>query len=229
MKAMARILVVEDEVELNEMVCDFLASQGHEASGATDGAEALKRFFEVPPELVVLDLNLPTVDGLSVARTIRTQSEVPVIVISARGEEEDRIDGFRSGVDDYVVKPLSLPELALRIEAILRRRNGAHSGTRLVVGDLVVDAEERQVSIAGRAVPLTLAQFEILRTLAGAPRRVFTRLQLLQSYQPNAFAGYERTIDVHVKNLRKLIETDPSQPRRIVTVRGVGYRMEIGS
>lgn len=238
---MNTILVVEDEIELNQMVRDYLEHQGYRAVSATDGPEALRRVFAAPPDLVVLDLNLPGLDGIDVARTIRSQTAVPLILLTARGEEEDRLAGFDAGADDYVVKPFSLPELSMRIAAVLRRSAGAGrvpvagiggddpAEAPLVVGDLVVDRIRRAIHVAGRDISPTAAQFAILERMASAPGRVFTRLQLLESFQQDAFEGYERTIDVHIKNIRKLIEADPRAPRRIVTVWGVGYRLEAPS
>lgn len=228
---MATILVVEDEAELNTIVCDYLGHRGYTTVGVMDGATALRKVFESTPDLVLLDLNLPGLDGLDVARTIRSQSGIPVIVTTARSDEEDRLAGFETGIDDYVVKPFSLPELAMRVAAVLRRTGnaGSHEGRRdgtIVAGDLIVDGERRVVVVGDREVHPTAAQFAVIQTLARSPGRVYTRLQLLESFQADAYEGYERTIDVHIKNLRKLIETNPRKPTRIVTVWGVGYRLE---
>jgi DNA-binding response OmpR family regulator len=229
---MARVLVVEDETQLNQMICDYLTHQGHETSSAHDGTTALRLIFELKPDLVILDLNLPGLDGLDVARTITSQTTVPVIMATARGEEEDRLDGFGVGADDYVVKPFSLPELAMRVAAVLRRGRGGDAvepreSTAIVrVGDITIDTERHAVHRGGQRIDLTAAQFAILLRLASSPGRVYSRLQLLESFQPDAYEGYERSIDVHIKNIRKLIEDDPHAPRRIVTVWGVGYRME---
>ncbi|MFW5694241.1 MAG: response regulator transcription factor [Alkalispirochaeta sp.] len=229
---MPRILVVEDEPDLNQMIADFLAHKGYTTAQAFDGSAAMRLLFQSPPDLVILDLNLPHVDGLDVARTITSQTSVPVIMATARGEEEDRLQGFQVGADDYVVKPFSLPELAMRVAAVLRRSKmqNPHTDTSgdplVIVNDLVIDTEQHAVQIAGRPVHLTAAQFSILLRLARNPGRVFSRLQLLESFQHDSYEGYERTIDVHIKNIRKLIETDPGRPQRIVTVWGVGYRME---
>ena len=230
MQTMHTILVVEDEPELNQMVRDFLTHRGYETIEARDGASALRTVFERAPDLVILDLNLPTLDGIDVARTIRAQTTTPVIMVTARGEEEDRLRGFEVGADDYVVKPFSLPELAMRVAAVLRRGTGggqsADTPARIVVGDLVIDPDRRTVHVGDRPVHMTAAQFAILSRLAAHPGRVYTRLQLLESFQEDAFEGYERSIDVHIKNIRKLIEENPREPRRVVTVWGVGYRME---
>ncbi len=226
---MPTILVVEDEPDLNQMIADFLTHKGYIAIQSYDGSSALRLLFQTPPDLVILDLNLPHVDGLDVARTITTQTKVPVILATARGEEEDRLQGFDAGVDDYVVKPFSLPELAMRVAAVLRRsQTSDHPADTpvITVDDLVIDTEQYTVHVAGRSVHLTAVQFTLLLHLARNPGRVYSRLQLLESFQQDSFEGYERTIDVHIKNIRKLIESDPTKPRRIVTVWGVGYRME---
>lgn len=226
-----RVLIVEDEPELNAMIRDFLVARGYAAESVFDGTAAVRRVFEDPPEIVILDLNLPGLAGLDVARTITTQTEIPIIVTTARGEEEDRLGGFEAGVDDYLVKPFSLAELAMRIQAVLRRgsRRPEAAATApqqtLRVGELRLDAQRREVFVGERQVRLTAVQFAILQRLARSPGRVFSRLQLLESFQEHAFEGYERTIDVHIKNIRKQLERDPRRPQRILTVRGVGYRL----
>lgn len=229
---MQTILVVEDEPDLNQMIADFLTHKGYATIQAYDGSTAMRLLFQSPPDLVILDLNLPHIDGIDVARTITTQTNVPVIIATARGEEEDRLHGFEVGADDYVVKPFSLPELAMRVAAVLRRAHGTgqpDDDQLITVDDLVIDSDQYTVQVAGNSVHLTAAQFAILLHLARNPGRVYSRLQLLESFQQDSFEGYERTIDVHIKNIRKLIEADPRNPRRIVTVWGVGYRLERAS
>ena len=228
-----RVLIVEDEPELNAMIRDYLASRGFEPVCVLDGAAAVRSVFEDPPDIVVLDLNLPGLGGLDVARTIVSQSSVPIIVTTARGEEEDRLEGFLSGVDDYLVKPFSLPELGMRIAAILRRAGGPSADRRPVprdrtirLGDLRIDPDRREVYVGERRAELTAVQFALLWRIARAPGRVFTRRELLESVHGDAVEGYERTIDVHVKNIRKQIEVDSRRPTRLVTVHGVGYRLE---
>jgi two-component system alkaline phosphatase synthesis response regulator PhoP len=248
---MATILIVEDEVELNHMVGDYLKRAGHSIRHAYDGSGAVKEVFQNPPDLVVLDLNLPGLAGIDVARTVTDQTGIPIIIVSARGEEEDRLAGFSAGVDDYMVKPFSLPELQMRIAAVLRRTaefpktpanapDGAthphhpkHSQqpehpqpTRFSVGDLVIDEDRRSVTVGGTTAELTAAQFDILAAMARSPGRVFTRAKLLETFQDHAFEGYERTVDVHIGKIRKQIEDDPSAPTRLTTVWGVGYRLE---
>ena len=224
-----RVLLVEDERELALMMQDYLTARNFHVQTVFDGAAALKAAFSEPPDIVVLDLNLPGLDGMEVARTIRSQTDLPIIIASARGEEEDRIGGFTVGADDYVVKPVSLPELVARINAVLRRTSRSEAGREgavVRVGDLVLDPERRRVSVAGRPVHLTAAQFAVLARLASAPGSVFTRMQLLESFQPNPYDGYERTIDVHIKNIRKQIEDDPRRPQRLTNEWSVGYRLE---
>jgi len=226
---MASILVVEDEVELNKMITDYLRTKEYTVRQAFDGPTAIREVFQSPPDLVVLDLNLPRLGGLEVARTVSEEASIPMIVVSARGEEEDRLAGFDAGIDDYMVKPFSLPELAMRIAAVLRRTERSRDGEstdRIVAGSLVIDTRRRTVTAGGVPADLTAAQYAILLALAREPGRVFTRLQLLETFQDHAFAGYERTVDVHIGKIRKQIEEDPASPRRLITVWGVGYRLE---
>lgn len=225
-----QVLVVEDEADLNRMVSDYLRAQGFEPLSASSGPEAIGTAFRSLPDIVLLDLNLPGVDGLDVARTITSQLGIPVVATTARGEEEERLAGFRAGVDDYVVKPFSLPELVMRIRAVLRRASGPagridSASRQVVVGDVIIDPGRRSVTVAGREVSLTTAQFEIVARLAAHPGRVYTRLELLESFGDSEFDGYERTIDVHIKNIRKAIGEPAGAPKRILTVRGVGYRL----
>ncbi len=227
------VLIVEDEADLNTMISDFLVSRGFETASVYDGPAAVRAVFEDPPDIVVLDLNLPGLAGLDVARTIVSQTSIPIVVTTARGEEEDRLAGFLSGADDYLVKPFSLPELTLRIQAVLRRtagtiRSEGQASPRRVlrIGGLRVDPDRREVYVDDRRVSLTALQFDLLYLLSSAPGRVFSRARILEAVQGSRFEGYERTIDVHVKNIRKRIEEDPARPRRLVTVRGVGYRLE---
>jgi DNA-binding response OmpR family regulator len=220
---------VEDEVELNKMISDYLRTKDYTVRQAYDGPTAIREVFQSPPDLVILDLNLPRLGGLEVARTVSEEASIPMIVVSARGEEEDRLAGFDAGIDDYVVKPFSLPELAMRIAAVLRRTGRSRdieNDERIVAGSLVIDTRRHAVTAEGAPVELTAAQYAILVALAREPGRVFTRLQLLETFQDHAFAGYERTVDVHIGKIRKQIEADPSSPRRLITVWGVGYRLE---
>jgi DNA-binding response OmpR family regulator len=220
------ILIVDDEPKIVKTVRAYLESAGFRVATAGDGQSALTAFRHEKPALVVLDLGLPGLDGLDVARALRKESEVPIIMLTARVDETDRLIGLELGADDYVTKPFSPRELAARVRAVLRRAGAGREAAPapIVVGDVNLDMERRQVFVAGRAIDLTPTEFELLVILARHPGRVFTRLDLLDRVQGYAFEGYERTVDAHVKNLRQKIEPDPKQPRYILTVFGVGYK-----
>lgn len=219
------ILVVDDEPMVREVVVRYLERDGYITVEAADGDEALVRFAESTPDLVVLDLMLPGTDGLAVCRWIRERSSAPVVMLTARGEEADRIVGLEIGADDYVQKPFSPRELVARVRAVLRRAASPRDAAeRLAFGDLEIDSACREVTLAGESLKLTAKEFDLLWFLAGNPRRVFSRDHLMQRVW-----GYESSIDtgtvtVHVRRLREKIETDPSHPLRIETVWGVGYR-----
>jgi two-component system alkaline phosphatase synthesis response regulator PhoP len=235
---MATILVVDDEPKIARLVRDYLEASGFRVVLAHDGQTALAQFRYERPDLVVLDLNLPggqggLMDGLDVARAMRQDRNTPIIMLTARVEETDRIVGLELGADDYVTKPFSPRELVARVRAVLRRAPGGTAGEAasapVQAGDLTIDPEKRSVTRAGAgaqasAIDLTTTEFDLLLTLARTPGRVFSRMELLDRVQGAAYEGYERTIDVHVKNLRKKIEPDPRHPRYILTVYGVGYR-----
>jgi DNA-binding response OmpR family regulator len=219
------ILVVDDEPKIARLVRDYLEQAGYRVTLAYNGREALAAFRHEKPRLVVLDLMLPEVDGLDVARTIRKESETPVIMLTARVEEADKLIGLELGADDYVTKPFSPRELVARVRAVLRRTEGQErAAPALSVGDLEIDPERRRVVVAGRPVDLTPTEFDLLTVLARHPGRVFSRLELLERVQGYAYEGYERTIDAHVKNIRQKIEADPRKPRYILTVYGLGYK-----
>ena len=220
------ILVVDDEPKIVKTVRAYLESGGYRVVTAGDGRTALTLFRHEKPGLVILDLGLPAVDGLDVARTLRRESNVPIIMLTARVEETDRLVGLELGADDYVTKPFSPRELVARVRAVLRRAGPERdvSTPPIVAGDLTVDLERRLLTMAGRAVDLTPTEFDLLVVLASHPGRVFSRMELLDRVQGYAFEGYERTVDAHVKNLRQKIEPDPKQPRYLLTVFGVGYR-----
>ena len=225
-----KILVVEDERGLNQMIRDYLSALGFEVSGAYDGLGALDRAKEGIPDLIVLDLQLPGLDGLDVARRLRQGSNVPIIMLTARADEADKLIGLEIGADDYLTKPFSLKELAARIRTVLRRvRTGTTSiqddDTVLTHLDLRLDPSKRSVTKDGVVIPLTAVQFNIMRLFMRNPGQVFTRLRILEAAEGINNEGYERTIDVHIKNLRKAIEADPSQPRYLLTVWGVGYKL----
>jgi len=220
------ILVVDDEQKIVKTVRAYLENAGFRAVTAADGQAALTVFRHEKPSLVILDLGLPGMDGLDVARTLHKESNVPLIMLTARVDEADRLIGLELGADDYVTKPFSPRELVARVRAVLRRTGGERETTAppVVAGDVSIDPERRRVTVAGRAVELTPTAFDLLIVLARHPGRVFTRLELLDQVQGYAFEGYERTVDAHVKNLRQKIEPDPRQPRYLLTVFGVGYK-----
>ena len=227
MNPVVHVLVVDDEPRIVEVVRDYLADAGYRVSTARSGDEALRHVRSITPDLVVLDLGLPGIDGLDVARQLRRASSVPIIMLTARRDEADRVAGLELGADDYVVKPFSPRELLARIRAVLRRSTAATSGADgpLVVGDLIVDPVRRRVTVGAEVVELTASEFDLLALMAAAPGRVFTRGQLLEELHGVAVEAGERAIDAHVKNLRRKIESDHRRPRRLLTVHGVGYRL----
>jgi two-component system alkaline phosphatase synthesis response regulator PhoP len=220
------ILVVDDEPKILKTVRVYLENAGFRVVTAGDGQMALTIYRHERPALVVLDLGLPGMDGLDVARTLRRDSNVPIIMLTARVDETDKLIGLELGSDDYVTKPFSPRELVARVRAVLRRTGGEReqAPVPIVTGDVAIDMERRQVTVRGQPVELTPTEFDLLVVLARHPGRVFTRLELLDRVQGYAFEGYERTVDAHVKNLRQKIEPDPKQPRYLLTVYGVGYR-----
>ena len=224
---MKRILVVEDEMAIARLVRDYLEHAGFEVTMTGDGDAALASARGTHPDLVILDLGLPGRDGLDVARELRQTSTVPIVMLTARGDESDRIVGLELGADDYVVKPFSPKELVARVRAVLRRTDTARTvGPEVLhAGDLEVDLPRMRVTVAGRAVELTPTEFQLLATLAREPGRVFTRGQLLDVVHGVAIESYERAIDAHVKNLRRKIEPAPGAPRYLLTVHGVGYKV----
>jgi DNA-binding response OmpR family regulator len=220
----ARILVVDDEPKIVQLVRDYLERAGFAVSTARDGNEALMRAHQERPDLIVLDLGLPGLDGLEVTRRLRRDSGVPIIMLTARHEETDKVVGLELGADDYVTKPFSPRELEARVRAVLRRQTRAQDDV-LRAGDLTLDVPHLRTEVSGRPVSLTATEFELLAALARQPGRVFTRAQLLDAIHGVAFESYERAIDAHVKNIRRKIEPDPREPRYLLTVYGVGYRL----
>jgi len=220
------ILVVDDEPKIVKTVGAYLEKAGYRVVTADNGQMALTVFRHEKPALVVLDLGLPAMDGLDVARALRRDSNVPIIMLTARVEETDRLIGLELGADDYVTKPFSPRELVARVRAVLRRAGAERekAPAPIAAGDVHIDLERRVVAVGGKSVDLTPTEFDLLLVLARHPGRVFTRLELLDRVQGYAFEGYERTVDAHVKNLRQKIEPDPKQPRYVLTVYGVGYR-----
>jgi DNA-binding response OmpR family regulator len=222
---MTTVLVVEDELEIARVVRDYLRNAGFEVIVVGDGGSAVASVRSAKPDLLVLDLGLPGRDGLDVAREIRRWSDTPIVMLTARGDETDRVVGLEIGADDYVVKPFSPKELVARVRAVLRRTRTAARGDEIVrAGDVEIDTAKMRVSVGGTQVDLTPTEFQLLATLAREPGRVFTRSQLLDAVHGVAIESYERAIDAHVKNIRRKIEPTPGSPRYVVTVHGVGYR-----
>jgi two-component system, OmpR family, alkaline phosphatase synthesis response regulator PhoP len=222
---MKTVLVVEDEPEIARLVRDYLEHAGFMVLLAGDGEAALRQVRAAKPDLMVLDLGLPGIDGLDVTRTVRSFSALPIIVLTARADEADRIVGLELGADDYVVKPFSPKELVARVRAVLRRIQGDDRPPEVIrVADLVIDVPAMRVKAGGERVELTPTEFQLLVALAGDPGRVLTRGQLLQAVHGVAFESYERAIDAHVKNIRRKLEAHPDAPSYIETLYGVGYR-----
>lgn len=225
MTEMKRILIVDDEEMIVRTVKAYLDREGFKTYTAADGEEALRAFTEKGPDLIVLDLMLPKLSGIEVTRKIRATSAVPIIMLTAKAAEADRVVGLELGADDYVVKPFSPRELVARVRAVLRRlEGGATEAERLGYDELEVDLKTREVKVTGKVIELTPTEFDLLAFLARHPGQVFTRLQLLREVQGYTYDSFARTIDTHIKNLRRKIEADPKEPRYILTVHGVGYR-----
>ena len=222
---MKTVLVVEDELRIARLVRDYLEQAGFAVLHAGDGAEALSLARAAKPDMIVLDLGLPGSDGLDVTRSLRERSAVPIIMLTARTDEADRIVGLELGADDYVTKPFSPKELVARVRAVLRRAEATLGGGEVVRGGPVtIDIPKRKVTVEGDTVELTATEFDVLLTLARHPGRIYTRAQLLDAVHGVAFESYERSIDAHVKNIRRKIEPDPRRPTLVLTVYGVGYK-----
>ena len=222
---MKSILVVDDEPKIVQLARDYLEHAGFGVVTARDGREALQAVRQHRPDLVVLDLGLPEVDGLDVTRTIRRDSNLPIVMLTARDDEVDKLLGLELGADDYLTKPFSPRELVARVKAVLRRADATSAPSDVFrAADVVLDLPRMRAEVAGRTVELTPTEFALLATLARRPGRIFTRGQLLDEVRGVTFESYERAIDTHIKNLRRKIEPDPRQPRYILTVYGVGYR-----
>lgn len=222
---MGKILVVDDEPKIVQLLHAYLARAGYQVITATDGLTAIDKFHREHPNLVILDILLPGLDGLEICQIIREEGDTPIIMLTARVEEDDRILGLELGADDYVTKPFSPREVVARVKAVLRRAHGEATDTPLEVGQLRLDSARREVTLNGQPVSLTATEFDLLHTLMRQPGRPFSRLQLLEQVQGYAYDGYERTIDTHIKNLRQKLGDSPRQPHYILTVRGVGYKM----
>ena len=220
-----KILVVDDEAEIVRLVRAYLERAGFAVVTASEGRQALAVFRHERPNLVVLDLNLPGMDGLEVCRALRRDSDVPIIMLTARIEETDRLIGLELGADDYIVKPFSPREVVARVRTVLRRSEGTAVRPEVISSaGVTLDLLQRAASMNGQPLDLTTMEFDLLALLVQHPGQVFTRLQLLERNREAAYEGYERTIDVHIKNLRKKLGDDSQEPRFIETIRGVGYR-----
>jgi len=224
------VLVVDDERKIRELVRSYLERAGIDVLTCDSGAEALSIASRSRPDLVILDLGLPDVPGDEVARELRRSGDVPILMLTARATEADRILGLELGADDYVTKPFSPRELVLRVEAVLRRGHSepdARATASYGAGEIVLDADRREVLVRGTPVDLTPTEWDLLRALARTSGRVYSRFELINQVRGYEFEGYERTIDSHIKNLRRKLERDPHEPRIIETVLGVGYRLTI--
>lgn len=223
---MARILVVDDEPKIRTIVTSYLRQEGFDVSEANDGPSAVAKAERLDPDVIILDVMLPGFDGIEALRQIRTRSDVYVIMLTARSEETDKLIGLSVGADDYVTKPFSARELVARVKAVLRRSRtgGETTPETLAIGDLSLDHAKRTVTVAGSPVELTALEFDLLAALMGAPDRVYSRGQLIEKVWGWDFFGDERIVDVHIRKIRQKLGDDPTDPRYIATVRGVGYR-----
>ena len=219
-----RVLVVDDDAKTVELVKLYLTRDGYRVITAYDGTEALRLAREHRPDLIVLDLMLPGMDGLEVCRTLRNESDVPMIMLTARTTDEDKLTGLGLGADDYVTKPFSPRELAARVRAVLRRLPGERGPDEITHGELVLNFLKREASLAGRRLNLTTVEFKLLAVLAKEPGRVFSRGELIEKALGYDYEGFDRTIDVHILNLRRKLEVDPAQPKYVKTVYGAGYK-----
>ena len=226
--ARRKILVVDDEPKVCDLVKAYLEKDGFEVILSGNGKEAVEKARVLKPDLIVLDLNLPGMDGIEVFRTVRTISDIPVIMLTARDDEVDKVVGLQIGADDYVTKPFSPRELSARVAAVLRRyADGSKPTSRLISGDLLLDFDRHEVKYKDEVVGLTAAEFKLLSVMARSPGRVFTRLQLMDSAFGETYEGYDRTIDAHIKNMRqKLSKIGGDDDNPVITVRGVGYKLE---
>jgi DNA-binding response OmpR family regulator len=228
MAAVKTVLVVDDEPRIVQLARDYLENAGFAVLTAGDGQSAIHAFRTRQPDLVVLDLGLPELDGLDVTRAIRAESPTPIVMLTARDDELDKLLGLELGADDYITKPFSPRELVARVRAVLRRTEASAAlgePDRITVGNLVLDVPRMRTEVAGTAADLTPTEFTLLATMARQPGRIFTRSQLLDAVHGVAFESYERAIDTHIKNVRRKIEPNPREPRYIRTVYGVGYRV----
>ena len=222
---MATILIIEDEIELARVLSSYLEQANYQVISAEQGDVGLSVWSQKKPDLVILDLNLPGMDGLDIAREIRRKADTPIIMVTARIEETDRLIGLELGADDYITKPFSPREVVARVRAVMRRAGSTPESREVLrLGSLEIDLSGHEVTSKDERIELTPTEFTLLEVMASQPGRVFTRLQLLEASQGAAYEGYERTIDAHIKNLRAKIEPDPKEPTYIETVFGIGYR-----
>ena len=219
------ILVIDDKANVRTLVREYLTEQGFRVVTAENGQNALYTARQEKPDLILLDIMMPEMDGFEFIRAYRKESDKPIILLTAKLEESDKVIGLELGADDYITKPFSMRELVARIHTVLRRAGQIpHPSSRLQIGEIVLDRESHSVTVSDRPIHLTPSEFDLLALLMNAPGRVFSRLDLLEDLQGTYFEGVARTIDVHVRNLRTKIETDPANPRHFLSVRGVGYR-----
>lgn len=221
-----KILIVDDEPKIVEICQDYLRASGFEVLSAENGLLGLAAARREKPDLVVLDLMLPGMDGLDVCRNLRRESDVPIIMLTARVDEADKLVGIELGADDYITKPFSPRELVARVRMVLRRASGEVAVEMLRVGDVALDRSRFELTLPEKVILLTPTEFEIMSALMGQPGRIFSRAQLLTAARGVSFESYERSIDSHIRNLRRKLETDEGQARYIVTVHGVGYKFE---
>lgn len=222
---MSSILIIEDEHELARVLQSYLEKGGYSVSLKTRGDTGLAAWEQDHPDLVILDLNLPGKDGLDVARAIRRRDNTPIIMVTARVDETDRLVGLELGADDYIIKPFSPREVVARVKAVLRRSSMVQAPSRCIhISDVEIDLDAHTVQRGSQTLDLTPTEFNLLVTMVSQPGRAFNRLQLLEAVQGTAYEGYERTVDAHIKNLRSKIEPDPRQPKYIETIFGIGYR-----
>ncbi|MEL7668391.1 MAG: response regulator transcription factor [Actinomycetota bacterium] len=221
------VLVVDDNEKIVEVLTAYLEQAGFSVRSAVDGATAIAEVDRAVPDIALLDVMLPGVDGIELTRRFQREHGLPVILVTARSDEVDRLIGLEVGADDYISKPFSPREVVARVKAVLRRTGDQRPGDETVrIGELSIDPERRAVAVQGRDVELTRTEFDILAAMAAHPGRVYSRLRLLEIATGDAFEGYERTIDAHVKNIRKKLGEDPRAPRYVHTVFGVGYKVE---
>lgn len=223
-----RVLIIEDEIKIAQLLEGFLVQKGYSIVINTDGKNVKDDISKLQPDIVLLDIMLPEKDGFEICKEIRRVSDIPVIMLTARTEELDKLLGLELGADDYIIKPFSLREVEVRIKAVLRRYhpNDVRRSTAITRGDMEIDPERHQVKISGKEIALTPTEFNILKLLAENPGRVYSRLQILECVYGEIYDGYERSIDTHVSNLRKKIERSPDEPEFIKTVHGLGYKFE---